>query len=864
MVSFFDSIRFGPFQTAPIWLLPGIAALIFLSVLGLLLGIRLRRKKFKNILQRIIASPHLARTLVLERYDQRALLGWSGLIDRFARRESREIINLLGMDLLWIKRLTEHKRKRDFLRVLRFAHEKGLFQCFLLSLENKSLASRLFQWLGETGEFLPLRILALSGQGEEFSGKAAHDLFTEHLDEIREMAGDPEWACRYFSLKILLHNEDELTARAIWETFEDSHPLIRRTVAAEFNHDDRHKLYSEILKLLLDDPVFEVRRTAWERIHLNFSDLYSLKHEKLSDNEVFHILELLRINSKKDENFALQYLDSAQLDLRYSAALFLEKCGTLDRLCMDVDMGDRQSLERNYLLLEKAGEVNVTSFLSAFERTSNPATLLLCVKILLKIGHRPKITEAAKRVFRLFDGGQEYRELYETMLHCIFHHGNDEALKLLDKELFKRKGDKDLLNLILPNIPERGDHVFVGSLLDFFKDRDFPAKKELRETLRRMPNSLVLPDIFDIIKAERDVYDHTIRMQAIIQLTEMKMPYCLQTILENLPILPLKEARQSAAILSEYPRQFFIEKAESLLQTTDSKIRATLIACLPATGETEFLKPIRRSLKDADPEVRIASLWALVEFKDMRSLNQTVSMLRDPIERVRVEAGKALGSYGSDEVLGKMKEVLYDENEVESIQSAVIRGLGASRSIKSIDILIEKLEDKGNLQQIIRRALTQKTDKKEVALLIDSFKDAGPALRYQIKEVFKAMGEEGEEALVELIREEIPSLHANIAEILESTGFVASMVRKLSHRYSRVRRDAADLLSLLGTESAFRGMVLAARDPDDEVRVKVIRALEKLETDEGKAILSSLESDPDRRVRKYTHWALERLKAKSL
>ncbi len=28
--------------------------------------------------------------------------------------------------------------------------------------------------------------------------------------------------------------------------------------------------------------------------------------------------------------------------------------------------------------------------------------------------------------------------------------------------------------------------------------------------------------------------------------------------------------------------------------------------------------------------------------------------------------------------------------------------------------------------------------------------------------------------------------------------------------------------------------------------------------------LSYLESDPDRRVRKYTHWALERLRAKSL
>ncbi len=59
-------------------------------------------------------------------------------------------------------------------------------------------------------------------------------------------------------------------------------------------------------------------------------------------------------------------------------------------------------------------------------------------------------------------------------------------------------------------------------------------------------------------------------------------------------------------------------------------------------------------------------------------------------------------------------------------------------------------------------------------------------------------------------------------------------------------------------------MVVAARDPDAEVRVKVVKALERLETAEGKRILTALQGDPDKRIRKYTHWALQRLKAKSL
>jgi len=58
---------------------------------------------------------------------------------------------------------------------------------------------------------------------------------------------------------------------------------------------------------------------------------------------------------------------------------------------------------------------------------------------------------------------------------------------------------------------------------------------------------------------------------------------------------------------------------------------------------------------------------------------------------------------------------------------------------------------------------------------------------------------------------------------------------------------------------AFRGLVTAAKDPDQEVRVCVVKALEKLDSDQGREILEKLKEDPDNRIRKYTLWALERL-----
>ena len=853
-----------PINGIPNWAFLAIALAVVLSLVGAAIAVWLSRSRFRKQLRELLAEPEKARGFRRERYGPSALLARSRWIDRFARREDRRIVELLLMDDLWLNRLMEKKRKRDFLRVLHFLPEKGLFQCFLLSLDKPNFASSLLQWLSESQEFLPLRMLALSGKGEEFSGQAAYNLFENRLAEIREMTGDPEWACRYFSLKILLYDQDRRSLRALWEAFEDSHPLIRRTLARELHTEEREKLYGEILKLLLRDPVFEVRKTAWERIHSEFSDLYSLDTGKLSDNDAFHVLELLRVHAKTDEDFALRYLESDRLDLRYSAALFLEKCGTLDRLCLEVDLGDREGLNRNRELLRKAAEVNVSSFLSAFERSSNPATLLTCVSILSRLGHRDRITEAAKKVFRIYDGRPEYQELYQEMLSCISQHGNDDGLRLLDKELHRRRNQETLLEKILPSLPPRGDHIFVSSLLSFFKDPHFPAKPALRETLRRMPVSLVLPEVFEIIKAERSLYQHTVRMEALRLLAELKMPYCLQTILEHLPILPLEEAKSTAAILSEYPRDYFIEKAKALLETTDSKIRATLIACLPATQEREFLKPIRVSLKDADPDVRIACLWALVEYGDTRSLNQSFSMIRDPIERVRVEAAKALGGSGSSEILKRLGEILNDENEVDSVKRAVIQGLGFSKSLSSVDILADHLEQQDGYQAQIQAALAGKRDKNEILHIVECYRDAGPMLRDRLMKVFSSLGEKGEGAMVELLRENIPSLHASITEVLESTGYTAAMVRKLSHRHAHIRREAAEVLSLLGTESAFRGMVLAAQDPDEEVRVKVIRALERLESDSGKAVLASLEKDPDRRVRKYTLWAMERLKSKSL
>ncbi|MFW5684776.1 MAG: HEAT repeat domain-containing protein, partial [Spirochaetota bacterium] len=198
------------------------------------------------------------------------------------------------------------------------------------------------------------------------------------------------------------------------------------------------------------------------------------------------------------------------------------------------------------------------------------------------------------------------------------------------------------------------------------------------------------------------------------------------------------------------------------------------------------------------------------------------------------------------------------------VKIAAIEGLAASTHADAVDILVGMLDADDELVRPVEEALAGKVDAGSIRRLVEQFKDADPALRDRITAIFKATGERGEEAIRTVLEEDIASLRPLLAEILETTGYVESRIRLLSHRDPKIRRDAADFLSRVGSEAAFRGIVMAARDPDSEVRVQVTKALERLASEDGKEILHALEQDPDRRIRKYTHWALERLEAKAL
>ncbi|MCK5672596.1 MAG: HEAT repeat domain-containing protein, partial [Spirochaetales bacterium] len=470
-------------------------------------------------------------------------------------------------------------------------------------------------------------------------------------------------------------------------------------------------------------------------------------------------------------------------------------------------------MERTTNLLTKAAEVKITGFLE--KEIGSTASLFTALSILKITGDRKYISDYASMIFANSEENDE--KVWETAVECIKERGNESAIKIMLKELVKVKYDEKKTKFILHNIPDNVDHLSFNILMDLLTDNDFNTRDALIETISSIPEDTVIPELFKILYGGREAFHHKVRISALKILAHYKLSYCIQPIIEQLPTLPVAEAKEFSALLADFAGETFDNRILKLLKQPDGKVRASVIASLPGTMKQEFLKPIKEALSDTDPDVRIASIWALADYKETKMLNQGFDMLRDPVERVRIAAAEVLGFFGTPAKLDNFSELLKDENEVIDLKKSAITGLSKSDQNKAIDILIELIDDNEELENEVIKALAKKPSKKALTRIIENMKDASPSLRDKIMNIFKLMGSSGEEALKKLLAEDIASLKESITEILETTGYVEHIIRKLSHRDPQIRRSAAEFLSMMGTKSAFRGIVLAARDPDQDV-----------------------------------------------
>ena len=129
-----------------------------------------------------------------------------------------DLPSLLGYPERWLVLVRTGHSRSAAAKLLKFAPEHGLFDCFLAALRSKGLAADLLAWMDSQGDGFTLRRVALSGPGRDFDGASALAMLGDRMDEVRELLGDPEWAARAMAVRILSEDTSRAITQRDWPT----------------------------------------------------------------------------------------------------------------------------------------------------------------------------------------------------------------------------------------------------------------------------------------------------------------------------------------------------------------------------------------------------------------------------------------------------------------------------------------------------------------------------------------------------------------------------------------------------------------------------------------------------------------------
>jgi HEAT repeat protein len=233
-------------------------------------------------------------------------------------------------------------------------------------------------------------------------------------------------------------------------------------------------------------------------------------------------------------------------------------------------------------------------------------------------------------------------------------------------------------------------------------------------------------------------------------------------------------------------------------------------------------------------------------------------LISDPDTRVRCNAVRALAASADPKGLAAVAAILSDRHEIDSVVKSVIQGLGESHGATSLQMLLEKSSVNDEYVLDCIEALSNRRAPDDLQNLVDAWLAAGATAKYILEKVFERNGEICTPLLDSLLESKTGNFGENVQAIFYATGFLDRLGYRLRSRNREERLLAVKKLGQIGSLKAARSLVLALRDPDAGIRAKVIEILGTLNTDFS-SHLGELTHDPDRKVRQYAVWAIERM-----
>lgn len=702
---------------------------------------------------------------------------------------------------------------------------------------NKMIGnSSVHQWLTET-------LKTINHQENDLPWKR---LLLHYEDNIRILAMHKSSYLRYHGCSILLYTKNEDSRRQLWDMFTDSERSIRVLMSRYFNSVDRHRLYNTLFKIYLNDPILEVRKSAYYRIKKDFSDLYSINIKALALEEKIHCLELLNIKSSYDHNLALQLIKDPQAAVVLAAGLYLEKTGTLDKVLKKARLRDLEDIDRRTSLLMTASDHQLVSFLEKKENLNNSGSLYIALTLYESGSHSALFSWTLEQILNLNDFKSEYRIMKERALACLCKQKDPDNL-LLFRDLLKTENIKTLPYL-LENLPPEGSVIYYPVLKNFLMDINFTFTESLYTAFKIIPQRLCLSDLYHIIRDDK--LNIGIRRRAVIILSSFKEYSCILFMLENLNLLQQKEMYDLASSIKSWNKMAFDAEVSIIFSQHDAALHQSLMKLLALGGNSDFISKIEEKLLSSEAATRITALHSLMELNSISSIEKMKNLFYDSESIVQANTATVFINWNKEECFAEIQALLQDNVEDSEIHNIILKAVEKSDNKKLIPIIIRLFKKDGIPKVQLIETLKEKKNLEDISIVTDLYGKSDEYAKECLQQLLKAMGENAEKALIDLLSQKKNS--SDIREILEIIAFTDRLKTELKSPFLNKRKDAAEKLCLISTQNACQGLLAATRDISPEIRKMSLTALAKAQESIG--MLSLLKEDTDKKTRRLALW----------
>jgi HEAT repeat protein len=315
-----------------------------------------------------------------------------------------------------------------------------------------------------------------------------------------------------------------------------------------------------------------------------------------------------------------------------------------------------------------------------------------------------------------------------------------------------------------------------------------------------------------------------------------------------------------AAGLALLPREIATDAIIERLSAGKDDTRILLLGALPPLDTEASIAVVVEDLSDPDPEVRAAAAEALARSGEALVVPALERAIRDPAAQhgaalaysrlggsrcepllellrsesapVRTAAAEGLGRCG-DRYVAQLREAIRSERDA-SARRALVRSLGASRTLEAVEELVPLLEsDDPGTRFAAVQALGRTGLPAAFEPLVSALADAREEIRAS---ALVALGEIGD-----------PRAGGPLAEHLGVPD-------------RDLRRTAIFALDRIERPAVTQELLTALRDPDREVRLTAVRVLHRLRLPEaGAALRQVADYDPEPLVRQAADSAISGL-----